>query len=385
MAARLVVLGWDSATFDVADPLLEAGRLPVLRSLQERGWRAPLRSTWPAMTDCAWTCAFTGLNPGAHGIFGSWYRAPGDYRCLYFSSRDRAAPALWEMTNGVRHLVWNVPMSYPPSDVEGVMVAGYGAPPGSNFCRPSDFQSRLAGRGPLEDLLDRAPHSTLREFLEDLLRGLAAQAETLPWAIDQADADCVVAVWPHIDRAQHFFWRFRGTEHPLGDAVDRVYEAMDRATGVIAEAFPEADVLVVSDHGAGPLKGDVNLGSWLVENGYAGYGSSQRSSLAGMAWKLPPSLRKLGRRVAPGLARSTMAATLMGQLGHFDWSQTRAFHGLHSDVWLNLRGREQQGTVDPSEAPALLEELQQGLAAITDPSTGERVFAGVHSRDELYS
>src|ERR687894_795381 len=131
MAVKTVVLGWDSATFDVIDPLIKQGRLPALNSLMDRGHRAPLRSTWPPMTDCAWTSAFTGLNPGAHGIFGSWYRAPGAYECRYFSSRDRLAPPLWDLADERRFLVWNVPMTYPPSRINGVMVAGYGAPPGT--------------------------------------------------------------------------------------------------------------------------------------------------------------------------------------------------------------------------------------------------------------
>src|SRR5918997_83286 len=115
MAPRLVILGWDSATFDVADPLAEGARLPNLSALSRGGYRAALRSTWPPMTDCAWTSAFTGSNPGAHGIFGSWYRAPGAYECRYFSARDRRVPALWELAPDVRFLVWNVPMTFPPS------------------------------------------------------------------------------------------------------------------------------------------------------------------------------------------------------------------------------------------------------------------------------
>ncbi|CAN5666699.1 hypothetical protein BH18ACT15_BH18ACT15_01760 [soil metagenome] len=264
MPPRLVVLGWDSATFDVTDPLVGEGRLPALASLAERGFRAPLRSTWPPMTDSAWTSAFTGRNPGAHGIFVSWYRAPGAYSCRYFSARDRRAAALWELAPGVRWLVWNVPMTYPPQPVEGVMVSGYGAPPGATFCLPASFQTELARRGPLEDLLDRAPHGSLERFRSDLLRGLEAQPDALAWAAEEAGAECVVAVWPHIDRAQHFFWAFRGSDHPLADAVDEVYEAADTATRRLLERWPEADVLVVSDHGAGPLLVDVNLGSWLA-------------------------------------------------------------------------------------------------------------------------
>jgi predicted AlkP superfamily phosphohydrolase/phosphomutase len=385
MPVRLVVLGWDSATFDVIDPLMQRGRLPALASLAHRGWRAPLRSTWPAMTDCAWTSAFTGVNPGAHGIFGSWYRAPGAYECRYFSSRDRGAPALWELNEGPRLLVWNVPMAFPPHPIEGVMVAGYGAPPGARFCEPDQFQDELARYWPLEELLDRAPHGKLEHFLDDLVRGLEAQAEALVWSAERTDASAVVAVWPHVDRAQHFFWRFRDTEHPLAGAIDEVYEAMDRATRAIVDAFGDADVLVVSDHGAGPLKGDVNVGAWLESNGYATYARrSARRMGVDLAWKLPPAVRRAGKRVAPGLARGTISSTLAGQLGSFDWSKTKAFFGFHSDLWLNLKGREAQGIVDPADAPQLLEELEKGLLAITDPATGERVFGAAHARAKLY-
>jgi predicted AlkP superfamily phosphohydrolase/phosphomutase len=385
MAPRLIILGWDSATFNVVDPLIEQGRLPNLKSLLARGWRAPLRSTWPAMTDCAWTCAFTGRNPGGHGIFGSWYRAPGEYRCRYFSSRDRRAPALWEMTSEIAHLVWNIPMSFPATPVEGAMVAGYGAPPGTRFCEPDSLQDELARRWALEDLLDRAPHGSLPAFRDDLLRGLRTQAEALPWAIRHVGPDCVAAVFPHVDRVQHFFWRFRGTDHPLAGAVDDVYEAMDAMTGAVIDAFPTADVLVVSDHGAGELHGDVNVGAWLVRNGYATYSKPSRSPMLKLAWRLPPPVRRFARKLSPALARRAYSATLEGQLGSFDWSTTKAFLGVHSDVWLNLKGREAQGIVDPADAPALAAELAEGLAGITDPRTGEAVFGGVRTRAELYS
>ncbi|MBW3594237.1 MAG: alkaline phosphatase family protein [Actinobacteria bacterium] len=382
---RVIVLGWDSATFDIIDPLVESGRLPVLASLIEKGWRAPLRSTWPPMTDCAWTSAFTGRDAGGHGIIGSWYRAPGSYECRYFSSRDRRAPAVWELTDDVRHLVWNVPMTFPPEPIAGAMVAGYGAPPGSQMTEPKDLQSQLAGRWALDDLLDRAPHGSLERFLDDLLQGLRAQGEALPWAIRETGADAVYAVWPHIDRAQHFFWRFRDRDHPMADAVTRVYEAMDRATGDIVGAFPDADVIVVSDHGAGPLYGDVNLGAWLVDRGDASYSTSaRRSVLSSVAWAMPPVARRAGRRFAPSLARKAMAAKLSGQLAPFDWSRTRAFFGFHSDLWLNLEGREPNGIVPSSDAEDIVSELSDALVQIEDPATGRRPIAEVHRRDDIY-
>ena len=385
MPPKVIVLGWDSATFDVIDPLIEQGRLPALSSLMRRGVRAPLRSVWPPMTDCAWTCAFTGVNPGRHGIYGSWYRAPGAYACRYFSSRDRSAPASWELTNDVRHLVWSVPMAFPPEPIEGVMVAGYGAPPGSQFCEPKEIQRELAARWPLEDLLDRAPHSSLESFFDDLVRGADAQAEALVWLARHSEVDAISAVFPQVDRAQHFFWALRGSDHRLGQAVEGVYEALDAATRLIVESFPDADVMVVSDHGAGDLKADVNVGAWLSQRGDAVHVERARSKLLGALWALPPPVRKLGRRLAPGVARKTFFATLSEQLGSFDWSRTKAFVGFHGDLWLNLEGREPNGIVSEAEAPALLEELRGDLLQITDPASGEAVFEDVHARDEIYS
>src|SRR5918996_4346288 len=110
-------------------------------------------------------------------------------------------------------------MPSPPSSIDGAMVAGYGAPPGSTFCDPPALQETLERRWELDDLLDRAPHTSLDRFFVDLLKGLEAQADALVYAANKTGADCVVAVWPHIDRAQHFFWRFRGSAHRLADAV----------------------------------------------------------------------------------------------------------------------------------------------------------------------
>jgi predicted AlkP superfamily phosphohydrolase/phosphomutase len=383
MGPRLIVLGWDSATFDVVDPLKEQGRLPVISSLTARGFTATLASTWPPMTDCAWTSAFTGRNPAGHGIWGSWYRAPGAYACRYYSSRDRRTQSVWELSDGTRWLVWNVPMTFPPTPVSGAMVAGYAAPPGARFCLPDSLLDSLGDRWPVDDLLDSAPHSTLESFLEDLIRSLRAQAEAIPWAAREADADCIVAVWPQVDRAQHFMWRFRETNHPLASAVDRVYEEIDRATGAVIEAFPDATVIVLSDHGAGDLRGDVNVAEWLATNGYAAYGSRGGSRLLESAWKLPPGVRRVARRLAPALARKTVGATL--DLGSFDWPGTRAFMGFHGDLWLNLQGREPAGTVPDADAQSTLDEIADGLLAIEDPSTGARVFKSVHKRNEIYS
>jgi predicted AlkP superfamily phosphohydrolase/phosphomutase len=179
-------------------------------------------------------------------------------------------------------------------------------------------------------------------------------------------------------------WRFRGSSHPLAEGVERVYEAMDRATGTLLERWPEADFLVVSDHGAGPLHADVNLSAWLVERDQAVYRGRRASPLLRLAWALPPRVRKLGRRFAPEAARKTLGATVTGQLGPFDWSRTQAFCGINGDLWLNLSGREPRGMVTEKTATELEEELIAGLLELRDPSRDAPMVRAVHRRDEIY-
>jgi len=154
---------------------------------------------------------------------------------------------------------------------------------------------------------------------------------------------------------------------------------------VLLARWPEADFVVISDHGAGPLHADVNLGKWLADRGRAVYGKKRSSPLLRAAWALPPSARKLGRRFAPDTARKTLGATITGQLGPFDWSKTRAFCGINGDLWLNLEGREPLGMVPEDAAAELEEELAAGLLELRDPGRGTAVVRAVYPRKGIYS
>lgn len=109
---RFLVLGLDGGTFDLLDPLFEAGELPFLRSLVHRGVRAPLRSVYPAKTIPAWFSFATGQDPGELGIFGFTEPdgRPGRSRTV---RSFRPAEALWDRLSrlGVKVGVLNFPMT----------------------------------------------------------------------------------------------------------------------------------------------------------------------------------------------------------------------------------------------------------------------------------
>jgi hypothetical protein len=117
---RVAVIGIDSGDWRVLDPLLEAGELPHLRSLIERGASGVLRSVEPTYSPVVWASVFSGKTPDKHGITG-WFDA---------HSANRRARMLWRMVGAAGHpsVVVNVPGTWPPRKSSGVVVSGFPIP-----------------------------------------------------------------------------------------------------------------------------------------------------------------------------------------------------------------------------------------------------------------
>jgi predicted AlkP superfamily phosphohydrolase/phosphomutase len=169
----------------------------------------------------------------------------------------------------------------------------------------------------------------------------------------------------------HVFWRFRDPGHPAydaslapryGDAVEKSYETMDSIVGETMGALAPDDALIVlSDHGFATWRRSVNYNSWLVENGYL---------------------------VLTGGARRQNLEALFSR-GQFweavDWSKSRAYAMGLGDVYVNLKGREKNGIVEPGAAyETLREELIRRLTGLTDPKNGERAVSRVFKREDVY-
>ena len=115
--ARVLVFGIDGGTWDVVEPLMREGQLPNLKRLYDRGVHGVLESRPPMASPVVWTTIFTGLKPAEHGVRG-WATAV---------STNRRVAALWNITSarGLATDVLNVPGSWPPDPVDGVMIAGF--------------------------------------------------------------------------------------------------------------------------------------------------------------------------------------------------------------------------------------------------------------------
>jgi len=165
------------------------------------------------------------------------------------------------------------------------------------------------------------------------------------------------------DQRQHMFYRFLDKGHPengktyaaeFSSVIPRTYEEMDKVLQMCLEKIDsQTTVIVMSDHGFNPFRWGFNLNTWLLENGY--------------------------HYLLPG-SRSE-EVTLFQQT---DWPRTKAYGVGLNALYLNLKGRESQGIVQPVERESLTRQLANQLEQLVDPRTGQKVILKAYISREVY-
>lgn len=482
---RVCMLAADGLDPNILQQLIGQGQLPHFRRLMERGFFAPMSTTYPPVSPVAWTSLLTGCWPAKHGILDFIIKAPSAYSPtlgLYeiemgptgeaYHSRRRV-PLLSEILHehGMESRLLYLPGTFPPPKEAGHVLSGFGtpdlfgtfgspalyvegrasppkerrrhpfvhplhpndgqwcgeiqAPPGgvgvsftiqetpdgirlqcpafeteallaegrwsrwislefagerrpAGICRfyllsrrpltlyrsvvhhdphrpavplssPADFAPWLAqrmGRFPTASFpMEQAGYQERLLPAEPFLAGAyTAWEEQLRLAEHLLAAGGAAFLAVHLftaDCAQHFFWP------DAGGRVTEAYRWLDTALGRLADAAGEDAVLmVVSDHGAVPIHCWVHLNRWLADQGYL----------------------------------------LLRPDGRIDWRRTRAFCLGYGGIYLNVRGREPAGMVEPGRP---YEELRRRLIAelqsLHNPATGEPVVEWAQPREAWHA
>jgi predicted AlkP superfamily phosphohydrolase/phosphomutase len=326
-----------------------AAQMPCLSALRSRGTWATLRSTTPPITVPAWTAMISGRDPGELGLYGFRARPSGAYTLRTVDSRDVHCERVWDVLarHGKRSALLCVPPSYPPFKVHGELVSCFMTPSaavGSTY--PERLHGELAARFGtyVPDVDVRAGGAALFEALCAMTRQHFAYARHL-WETRDPDFLMLVEIGP--DRLHHALYATLDECHPRHDprSADnelgaRYYALLDAELArLIALADDDTSIVVASDHGARPLTGCFHINQWLIERGL------------------------LVLRTAPS-APCALTVELV------DWSRTKVWAegGYYARVFVNVRGREAAGCVEPAELPALCDQLQRALEAVPGPA-----------------
>lgn len=391
-SARLTVIGLDAATLDVAGPLLDAGELPNLAAVIERGAHGTLRSTTHPLTPQAWSTMVTGVNAGRHGILDFAERTDSGYELRIVNGSYRTAPALWDYLSAAGRSVGlvNIPFTWPAPEVEGFAISGFDTAAHDDMTFPRELLRELVDRHGELELDHKYPIDGNGAIDFERVRRACRQRVALTLELaERYDPDLLFVVFMSADHVQHLAWD-SWAEHGAESPVGEVYRILDEAVGALLAGLDgEGDVMVVSDHGAGSLDGVVNLNAWLEERGFLTYHDSQsaprrlaRGALGLRRRLLPESVRRAIKRAAPDLAERAVRSSATQLI---DPTRTRAFaYGAFGNIVVNVRGREEQGIVEPgAEYDAVRAEIARSLLELRSPD-GRPIVRSVHNREHLY-
>jgi len=406
----VVIVGWDGASFDVIEPWLAAGELPNLQRLMAEGVSGKLRSTIHPMSGPAWASFMTGKNPGQHGIFDWTRHVDGQYEPSLVNSASLHSKTMWEIANeaGRQVGVVNVPVTYPPRALNGYLVSGLLTPSvKSQFTYPPALADELHRAADGYVIHGQAWYVEGKEApcIEDTLTTLEKRGRAVLHLLREHPCDLNVFVFTATDSIQHRFWKYMDPDFPgykpeyarHADAVLRVFRQADEILGqILSHLPPDGAVMVMSDHGAGPLHKLIFVNRWLMELGLLKLKDRRATHLK--RWLVRNRVLIRGYNVLskigltnlylriPRAQRSRVVSSFLTP-DDVDWSRTKAYAtGDFGQIRVNLRGREPEGIVAPGqEYEDLVAFITEKLYELEDPETGERVVDRVYRKDEIYS
>jgi predicted AlkP superfamily phosphohydrolase/phosphomutase len=196
------------------------------------------------------------------------------------------------------------------------------------------------------------------EFLRQATLVLEERLALFEYAVDNYDDGLLFFYFSSSDLQSHIFWWDSDDKHPTRSDpqarayfhhIKRLYQRLDEVVGDVYHRYGgKAMVLVMSDHGFANFGRQFNLNGWLRDHGY----------------------------LNPQHCTSV--------LHDADWSRTRAYGLGINGLYLNLKGREPEGQVEPGEEQEkLTRQLIARLQAVRD-FDGQPVIRRVYRADEVY-
>jgi len=256
------------------------------------------------------------------------------------------------------------------------------ANPAMQITNPRDYAKELAENvgafttlGMPED--DKAMGSKVRALDEEGFRQQCRDVlndvwKTTRYELERYQGGFFFTYFRTTDVVGHMMWFAMDPDHPARGregneeaakkhelALEESYRWVDEKVGEIRKTVGDDCLfMVMSDHGFAPFYRQVELNSWLLDNGWVTlYPWADRE-----------------QAVISGAATSDI-----------DWANTKAYClGLNS-LYINVKGREAQGMIPPEERAAVVKELCAALENIVDPETGEKMISRAYPREEVYS
>jgi len=396
---KALVLGIDGASWNFIEEWIENGKLPTFKKMRENGVWGDLESCVYYFTSPAWKCYSTGKNPGKLGAFAYWNFDKNEKKIRLNSSVSFKGRDIWGILgmHGYTSGVVNMPLTYPPKEINGILIAGFPAleydytyPPELEKKLKKKYDYRVSHLGGLD-----YGEKTLSEIKDLIEKHLLVSRDLLR----ENEFDFFQVVIFYIDKIQHDYWKAMEDNDPIyGNVIQKFWEFIDKEMAKLFDMInDDCYVFVVSDHGFVSLKGVLRLNEWLKDKGYLCLQSRRfriedifdfletvglkKDLVARIAassnliklirWLLPDQLFQKLEEKALSRGKKMGITTVVENV---DWTKTKAIciaencvYIVKPDIHGKFRGK-------------LIEEIEN----LRDPKTGKEIVKAVKKCEDIY-
>lgn len=379
---RLLTLGLDGAAWPALEKMMADGDLPNLSRIVSEGATGTLSSVTPPVTCPAWRCSTSGKNPGRLGVY--WWlnldREAGEITAPDARSFDTADTWDYLSAEGLESAVVNVPMTYPPAPMDGLLVSGFGAPfelsMDEPLTHPPGAERRLREEYDWQVAVDDV---TAPGGAEEALSVIESRFELLLDLLEEG-YDYVHLTVFYVNALQHYFGD--------GPETREAWKLIDDYLGRLPD---DLTVLAYSDHGHSTVEQTFVVNRFLVEEGYLTLEESAADGVTAGAYQLLKRSGLSPERVASA-ARSLLPDSLADRLlssgypiptvdlaDRVDWERTDAVALSQGPVYLN---RDRLGDDVDRVRASLREDLRSlsvdGESPLSAVRPAEEVYEGAH-------
>ena len=349
---KLLVLSIDGVPYGLMERMFKEGVMANLGQLAEEAGLRQMRSVQPTVSCVAWSSYMTGCNPGKHGIYGFIDRRERAWELSFPNSRMMAVDNIWQVLSKADKRVFgmNVPTTYPPRPVNGILIGGFLTPTVDKAAYPASVNEYLRSIDYQIDSDAGLARKDKRAMLGNLDLTLEKRMEAMFHFLESEEWDFFHTHIMGSDRINHFLLaKAEAGDAEFGPAFFDYYRKIDGYIGKLLEKIgPETPLMIFSDHGFCPIKQEVQLSRYLIERGWTALADQVQHPLS----------------INP--------------------EKSKAYCLIPGRIFVNLKGREPGGMVPMEEYQQVREALKRDLLELVEPETGDKVIEKVLMREEVY-
>ena len=328
-----------------------ASEFENLAALANEGSAGPIDSIVPPESSACWPALTTGANPGETGVYGFQDREVGSYDTYVPMGRDVQATRIWDRVTdaGRKATVMNVPVTFPPQRNVQRMVSGFLSPGVDKAAHPDSLENYLESIDYRIDANAKLGHDDDKsEFIENAHETLDARFEAFEHYVQEDDWDLFFGVFMTTDRVNHFLFKHYEEDGEYKEEFVEFYRKVDSYLGQLREMLADDVTMVVaSDHGFTSLDYEVHFNQWLADEGWLSYEDDEHEELGDIS------------------------------------GETEAYSLIPGRFYINLEGREPDGSVPEEEYEEKRAELKAQLEALEGPE-GRKVCDRVVEKEEAF-